>query len=205
MQFFQAAVKSILLCGCTTWMLTKHIEKKLDVNCTRMLWAVLNKHWRQHPTKQQLDGHQAPISKTIQIRQTRYVGHYWKSKDKLISKVLLWTPLHGWASIGRPARTYLQQFCIDTECSLEDLQGAMDNCDKRESGKSVPAACGDDDDIYVFTKQSLFLSCWTLTECLKKKLNGNYTRILHVILNKPEGIQPLTSHFINHPSKTSKA
>ena len=35
--FFQAAVISILLYGCNTWMLTKHIEKKLDGNYTRML------------------------------------------------------------------------------------------------------------------------------------------------------------------------
>ena len=49
--FFQAAVLSILLYGCTTWTLTKHIEKKLDSNYTRMLQAILNKSWRQHPTK----------------------------------------------------------------------------------------------------------------------------------------------------------
>ena len=47
--FFQAAVVSILLYGCTTWMLTKRMEKKLDGNCTRMLQAILNKSWRQHP------------------------------------------------------------------------------------------------------------------------------------------------------------
>ena len=35
--FFQAAVASILLYGCTTWTLTKRLEKKLDGNCTRML------------------------------------------------------------------------------------------------------------------------------------------------------------------------
>ena len=39
--FFQAAVVSVLLYGCTTWMLTKCIQKKLDSNCTRMLWAVI--------------------------------------------------------------------------------------------------------------------------------------------------------------------
>ena len=32
------------------------MEKKLDDNYTRMLWAILNKSWRQHPTKQQLYG-----------------------------------------------------------------------------------------------------------------------------------------------------
>ena len=34
--FFQAAVVSILLYGCTTWTLTKRLEKKLDGNYTRM-------------------------------------------------------------------------------------------------------------------------------------------------------------------------
>ena len=47
--FFQAAVVSILLYGCTTWTLTKRLEKKLDSNYTRMLRAILNKSWRQHP------------------------------------------------------------------------------------------------------------------------------------------------------------
>ena len=41
--FFQAAVVSILLHGCTTWTLTKRLEKKLDGNYTRMLRAILNK------------------------------------------------------------------------------------------------------------------------------------------------------------------
>ena len=50
--FFQAAVVSILLYECTTWILTKRMEKKLDGNYTRMLWAILNTSWRQYPTKQ---------------------------------------------------------------------------------------------------------------------------------------------------------
>ena len=49
--FFQAAVTSILLYGCTTWTLTKRLEKKLDGNYTRMLRAILNKSWQQHPTR----------------------------------------------------------------------------------------------------------------------------------------------------------
>ena len=49
--FFQAAVASILLYGCTTWTLTKRLEKKLHGNYTRMLRAMLNKSWRQHPHK----------------------------------------------------------------------------------------------------------------------------------------------------------
>ena len=66
--FFQAAVVSILLFGCTTWTLTKWMEKKLDDNYTRMLRAILNKSWRQHLTKQQLYGHLPPITKTIKVK-----------------------------------------------------------------------------------------------------------------------------------------
>ena len=74
--FFPAAVVSILLYECTTWILTKHIEKKLDANRMRMLWAILKKSWKQHPTQQQLYGHLPSISKTIQIRWKRHAGHY---------------------------------------------------------------------------------------------------------------------------------
>ena len=73
--FFLAAVVSILLYGCTTWTLTKRLEKKLDGNYTRMLRAILNKSWRQHPTRHQLYGHLSPITKTIQVRRTRHAGH----------------------------------------------------------------------------------------------------------------------------------
>ena len=58
-----------------------------------MLRAVLNRSWRQHPTKHQLYGHLPPITKTIQVRRTRHAGLCWRSRDELISDVLLW-PLH---------------------------------------------------------------------------------------------------------------
>ena len=146
--FFQAAVVSILLNGCTTWTLTKRMEKKLDGNYTRMLRAILNKSWRQHPTKHQLYGHLPPITKTIKIRRTRHAGHCWRSRDELISDVLLWTPSHGRAKAGRPARTYIQQLCVDTGCSPEDQPEAMNEREggERESGISVLMAWQDDDD-----------------------------------------------------------
>ena len=42
---------SILLHRCTTWMLTKRNDKKLDANYTRMLRAILIKSWKQLPHK----------------------------------------------------------------------------------------------------------------------------------------------------------
>ena len=98
--FFQAAVVSILQYGCTTWTLTKRMEKKLDSNYTIMLRAILKVSRRQHPTKQQLYGHTPPITKTIKIRGTRHAGHCWRSRDELISDVLLWAPSQGRANAG---------------------------------------------------------------------------------------------------------
>ena len=136
--FFQAVVVSILLCGCTTWTLTERLEKKLDDNYTRMLTAILNKSWRQHPTRHQLFGHLPPITKTIQVRRTRHAGHCWRSKDELISDVLLWTSTYGQAKAGRPARTYIQQLCEDTGCNPEDLPEAMNNREKwREKVRDI--------------------------------------------------------------------
>ena len=82
-----------------------------------MLWAILNKSWRQHSTKQQLYGHLLPITKTIQVRWTRHARHCWRSRDELISDVLPGTTSHGRAKAGRPARTYIQLICVDTGCS----------------------------------------------------------------------------------------
>ena len=123
--FFQVAVLSILLHWCTTWTLTKCMEKKLDGICIRMLRTILKDSWRQHPTKQQLYGYLPPITKTIQIRRTRHVGHCWRSRDELISDVLLWTPSYRREKAGRPTRTYKHQLSADTECSPEDLPETM--------------------------------------------------------------------------------
>ena len=124
--FFQPAVVSILLYGCTTWTLTKRIEKKLDSNYTRMLRAILNKSWRQHRTKQQVYGHLPAITKTIKIGRTRHAGHCWRNRHELISDILLWTPSHGWAKARRTARTY-KQLCADMGCSTEDQPEKMDD------------------------------------------------------------------------------
>ena len=139
--FFQAAVVSILLYGCTTWTRTKLLEKKLDGNYTRMLRAILNKSWRQHPTRHQLYCHLPTITKTIQVRRTRYAGHCWRSKDDPIRDVLLWTPAYVRAKAGWPARTYIQQLCEDTGCSSEDLPEAMNDREKwRERVRDIRAS-----------------------------------------------------------------
>ena len=106
-----------------------------------MLRAILNKSWRQHPTRHQLYGHLPPITKTIKVRRTRHAGHCWRSRDELISDVLLWTPTYGRAKAVRPARTYIQQLCEDTRCSPEDLPEAMNDREEwRERVRDIRAS-----------------------------------------------------------------
>ena len=155
---------SILLYGRITWTLSKRLAKKLDANYERILRAILNKSRKQHPSKQQRYGHQPHITKTSQIRRTRHARYCWRSKDELI-KIFPWNPSYGRAGVGQPARTYLQQLCTHTGCSLEALPEAMDDWDEwreserermrerereRESGKSVKEARHDNDDIYIY-------------------------------------------------------
>ena len=97
------------------------------------------KSWQQHPTRHQLYGHLPPTTKTIQVRRTRHAGHCWRSRDELIRDVLLWIPTHGRAKAGRPARTYIQQLCEDTECCPEDLPRAMN--DREEWRERVRDIC----------------------------------------------------------------
>ena len=99
-----------------------------------------SKSWRQHPTRRQLYVHLLPIMKTIQVRQARHAGHCWRSKDELVSDVLLWTPTYGQEKAGRPARTYIQQLCEDTGCNPEDLPEAMKDREKwREMVRDIRA------------------------------------------------------------------
>ena len=74
--------------------------------------------------------------------RTRHAGHCWRSRDELISDGLLWTPSHGRAKAGRPARTYIQQLCEDTGCSPEDLPDATNDKERwRERVRDILAYC----------------------------------------------------------------
>ena len=121
---------------------TPPLEKKVDGKYTRMLQAILNESWWQHPTRHQLYGHLPPIMKTIQVRRTRHAGHCWRSRDELISDVFLWTPTYGRVKAGRPARTYIQQLWEDMGWSPGDLPEAMNDRERwRERVRDIHV-CG---------------------------------------------------------------
>ena len=149
------------------WTLTKCIEKKLDASFPRMLRAVLNKSWEQYPTKQQLYDHLPPILQTIQVKRTRHAGHCKRSKEKLISDVLLWTPPHGHASVGRSVwKRCRERWMIGTERERERER-------ERESRKSDPSVRLDDDD------DELCANKWAVAR-LKIMWHTNYSLKNHV-------------------------
>ena len=154
--FFQAAVVSILLYGCTSWTLTKRLEKKLDGNYTRMLRTILNKSWRQHPTRHQLYGHLPPITKTIQVRRTRHAGHYWRSKDELISDVLLWPPHMAKQKQDDQLELTYRSYVRTRDVTLKTCQRRLmiRRSGERGLGISVPVARHDDDDIHANSQTS---------------------------------------------------
>ena len=93
--FFQATVVSILPYGCTTWYANKtageEARRQLHKNAASNIEQVL---------AATSYGHLPSITKTIQVRRTRHAGHCWRSRDELISDVLLWTP-HIWPGKSR--------------------------------------------------------------------------------------------------------
>ena len=101
----------------------------------------------------------APISKTIQVRRTKYAEYFWRSHDELIRDVLLWTPTHGRASVIRPARTCLHHLCADIGCRWDNFPEVMDDRDRERErerereyqGKSLLTVQLDEDvDIYIY-------------------------------------------------------
>ena len=58
----------------SVYILNGFIMKNLGGNYLRMLRAISNKSWKQHPTKQLPNNHLPLISETIQVKRTRHAG-----------------------------------------------------------------------------------------------------------------------------------
>ena len=120
--FFRAVVESVLLYGSEGWTLTKKHEKKLDGTYTRMLRAILNISWKEHPTKILLDGNIPSLTSIIRIRiRKRFAGHCYRSEEEIVKDV----SNRGTTKIGRPIKTYVKQLCDDTGVTTEVLKTAM--------------------------------------------------------------------------------
>ena len=113
-----------------------------------MLLTILNRSRRQHPTKHQLCGHLPSITKTIQIRRTRHAGHCWRSRDELISDVLIGTPHMAEQKQGDQLEPTYSSSVRIRGVALRTCQKlwTIGRSGERGSGISVLMARQDDDD-----------------------------------------------------------
>ena len=64
---FRATVESLLIYGSVRWNLTKALAKRINGNYTRMVRAVLNRYWKDHPNNKYIYVNIPDIYKTSQI------------------------------------------------------------------------------------------------------------------------------------------
>ena len=146
----------------------------------------------EKPTIRPLASHH----ETIQLRRTRHAGHCWRSKDELISDVLLWTPTYGQKNAEQPTQTYIQQLCEDTGGNPEDLPEAINNrrSGKRGSGISVLAARHDDDDDEIIDIVKILTRNQSRFQCLKEKCEYDKRKIRYHKLWQGHKKQRLKNH-----------
>ena len=108
--------------------MTGKMRSRLDSTYTRMLRAVLGVSWKEHKTNKELYGNLPKITDSLMIRRLRFIGHFWRKKDEVISELLLlWEPKHGARKRGRPVTTYVDQLRNDTGLSIAELKNIMGN------------------------------------------------------------------------------
>lgn len=91
-QTFKSLVEPILLYGSETWTMTKTMLKSLDGCYTNLLKRVQNLDWRNHPTLQEIYNGLPTISTVLTSRMLTFSGHCFRSKQEIISDLLLWCP-----------------------------------------------------------------------------------------------------------------
>ena len=121
-----ASVESILIYGSETWAVTKAMEKKLDGCYTKMLRMVFNVSWQDKLTDKNLYGNLPPVSSKMGFRKVQLAGRCVRHPKEEASKLVLWQPMSGRMSVGRPAVTYIDNLKSDTSLHrAEELGTAM--------------------------------------------------------------------------------
>ena len=122
------------------------MEKKLDSNCTRILRAILNKSWRQHPTKQQIYGYPSrKLSKLDEPDTLETAGEVGTSSWVMYSS--------GHLHMDEQRQDVQLEATFSSSVSIRDVaqricrkQWTIGRCGERRSGISVLIARHDDDD-----------------------------------------------------------
>ena len=100
-------MKSVLLYGCETWLVTNEIQRKIQTFVKRYLRYILRLWWPNISNKDlwKATG-QEDINLEIRKRKFRWIGHTLRNKDGEIPKAALhWNP-QGNRKRGRPKNSW---------------------------------------------------------------------------------------------------
>ena len=92
-----------------------------------MLGVVKNVTWRQRITNEVLYAGLPRISTTIRESRLRFSGHCWRSKNEVVSSLVLCEPKHDKRSVGGQSSTFVDLLEADTGVPRDCLPAAMDD------------------------------------------------------------------------------
>ena len=123
-KIFNSGVKSILLYGSETWLVTSEIRCKIQVFVNRCVRYILRIWWPNIISNKDLwrVTDQEDINLEIKKRKFRWIGHTLRKDDGEISKAaLLWNP-QGSRKRGRPKNSWRRSVIQEVGRSCNELR-----------------------------------------------------------------------------------
>lgn len=121
---FNSCVKTVLLYGCETWLVTNFTTNKIQTFMNRCLRTILRIWWPNTISNEQLwqKTKQAGIAKDIRLRKYGWLGHTLrKDPTDIPHAALSWNP-QGTRSRGRPKITWKRTIHNETSKSINELR-----------------------------------------------------------------------------------
>jgi len=123
-RIFNACVKSVLLYGCETWLVTNEIQRKIQTFVNRWLRFIL-RIWRPNIISNKdlwkATG-QEDIDLEIRKRKFRWIGHTLRKEDREISKAALFWNSQGNRKRGRPRNSWRRSVIKEAGRSWNELR-----------------------------------------------------------------------------------
>lgn len=116
-KIFNSNVKSVLLYGCETWLVTEVLTNKIQSFVNRCLRRILKIWWPNTISNIELHRrtNQQPIATEISIRKWGWIGHtFRKDPDEVCRQALDWNP-QGNRKRGRPKVTWKRTVLKEVE------------------------------------------------------------------------------------------
>ena len=123
-KIFNACVKSVLLYGCETWLVTKDIQRKLQTFVNRCLRHILRIWWPKIISNKDLwkVTRRDVINVEIRKRKFRWIGHTLRKEDgEILKSVLFWNP-QGNRKRGRPRNSSRRSVNKEADRSWNELR-----------------------------------------------------------------------------------